>query len=277
MFVGAHQISSLELICRCKWIGKFGELETHLQSCKYALLPCTNNCDSKVLRKNLKRHLTKRCPRRQYQCPHCGEMGEHHERITTHLKTCLKVKVPVPNTQYRVKRPVSTSHSTFNYLRYKRTPFVLSHLGEERIPRKDQLKEYEKGDRIYGHHLLSLTTHTEQALSTRLLSSDEQIDDIEVNTQTIADFDWQTPIFEAAQDLSGTDDEQIDDLIANSGAIFGIDRQIPTFKEAQDLSETYSEQTDDLTVNAEAIVEKDRQIPAFKETQYQSEAHPCLQ
>ena len=195
MFAGALQINSLELKCRCKWTGKFGELKIHLQSCKYALLICTNNCHSKILRKNFRRHLTKKCPRRQYQCPHCGETGEYWRRKTSHLKACPKVKVPVPKARSQVNIPVCTDQfndmctSPLLDLFSNESPsheVVLP--GEEKTPCKDQPREHEKGD---DHH--QLPTQAEQALSTILpISDSEQIDVLKVGVQAFKETQDQT-------------------------------------------------------------------------------------
>ena len=105
---GARDIKALKVKCSslvngCLWVRELGSLDAHLQSCDYALLPCTNECkiDNEIafLRKDLEEHLTNDCPRRQYKCPLCQEKGEHQERTTTHLETCPKVEVPCPNNQ----------------------------------------------------------------------------------------------------------------------------------------------------------------------------------
>ena len=201
MFAGALQISSLELKCRCKWTGKFGKLKIHLQSCKYALLTCTNNCHSKILRKNFRRHLTKKCPRRQYQCPHCGETGEYWRRKTSHLKACPKVKVPVPKARSQVNIPVyrdpymCTSPLLDLFSKYTSSSYEVVFPGKERTPRAYQSRKYEKGDQIHGHR--QLTTQAEQALSTSLpISDSEQTGDLKVGVQA--------PAFKETQDRSET-------------------------------------------------------------------------
>ncbi len=125
-YIGARQIRSLKVKCDndgCKWTGELGSLDAHLQSCDYALLPCTNKCKidndiAKFLRKDLKDHLTNDCPRRLYKCPHCQETGGHEERITTHLETCPNIKVCCPNPQCPVgilRSNIDNHRSTCNY------------------------------------------------------------------------------------------------------------------------------------------------------------------
>ncbi len=105
--IGAHHIDDLRVKCDnlengCRWVEKLSSLSVHLKTCDYALLPCDNDCTDNgqtvtFLRKNLSDHLTNHCPRRKYQCRHCNEMGEHHERTSTHLDTCPQLTVLCPN------------------------------------------------------------------------------------------------------------------------------------------------------------------------------------
>ncbi len=99
--VATRDIEALKMSCtskKCQWVGELGSLETHLKTCEYVFIICTNICKFNdqlmfILRGKLNTHLTNDCPRRQHKCPHCQEMGEHQERTTTHLKTCPKVKI----------------------------------------------------------------------------------------------------------------------------------------------------------------------------------------
>ena len=106
---GERDIKALKVKCDnldngCQWVGELCSLEKHVQNCDYTLLPCTNKCEIlnetvTVLRKDLDNHLTNDCPRRQYQCVHCMEMGEYEERTTEHLNTCEYITIQCPNDQ----------------------------------------------------------------------------------------------------------------------------------------------------------------------------------
>ena len=107
--IGERHILSLKVKCDntpngCKWIGELRSLENHLTNnyCGFTLLPCPNECKRgnetiKLLRKDIKAHKNNKCPRRQYECPHCRESGEYQERTTTHHEECPKMKIPCPN------------------------------------------------------------------------------------------------------------------------------------------------------------------------------------
>ena len=84
----------------CEWIDELRAVGEHLSACDYTLLSCPNDCDGgdKILHKNMKKHRTEECPRRQYVCPHCGESGEYEERTTTHLEECPLVEFPCSNS-----------------------------------------------------------------------------------------------------------------------------------------------------------------------------------
>ena len=71
-------------------------LDDHLTTCEYALLCCPNKCtdnqkEVQILRHDLDHHLMKKCPNRQYQCPHCKTTGRYCDITTTHLYSVHKI------------------------------------------------------------------------------------------------------------------------------------------------------------------------------------------
>ena len=159
MLLGARQIRSLKVICNqqtncCKWTGELGSLDAHLQSCDYALLPCTNKCkiDNEIatfLLKDLEDHLTNDCPRRQYKCLHCQETGEHKERITTHLDTCPKVEVPCSNLRCRDKFPHCEIITHQSMCEYEPVSCKYAKVGCETTPLRINLSKHEEDDRLH--------------------------------------------------------------------------------------------------------------------------------
>ena len=108
--IGERNILSLKTRCDnttngCDWVGELHSLDKHLASCGLTCLPCPNKCHQggdrlnvvNVFRKDLLKHTRQECPLRQYQCPHCKEVGKYRERTTTHLKECPMLVLPCPN------------------------------------------------------------------------------------------------------------------------------------------------------------------------------------
>ena len=94
----------------CEWVGELRSLDGHSAKCDFTLLPCPNKCYQagsrlkvvQLLRKDIEKHTKEKCPRRQYECPRCKELGEYKERTTTHLNECPMKKVPCPNNQCNI-------------------------------------------------------------------------------------------------------------------------------------------------------------------------------
>ncbi len=180
MLLGARQIRSLKVICNqqkncCEWTGDLGSFDAHLQSCDYALLPCTNECKiynniAKFLIKDLKDHLTNDCPRRQYKCPHCQETGEHQERTTTHLETCPKVEVPCQNLRCRDKFPRCEVITHQSMCEYEPVSCKYAKVGCETTPLRINLSKHEQNDKLHlrvtAEKVLELTDVISKSTST---------------------------------------------------------------------------------------------------------------
>ena len=130
-----------------------------MQNCDYTLLLCTNKCKIlnetvTVLRKNLEDHLTNNCPRRQYQCVHCKEMGEYEEITIEHLKTCRRIMIQCPNDQ--CGKTFSRIMLPFHRLscRYEKKPCKYAELGCKENPFRKDLKEHEEDYQLH----LQITT-----------------------------------------------------------------------------------------------------------------------
>ena len=130
----------------CEWIDELRLLEKHLATCDYTFLPCPNECEDgdEILRKDLEKHKTEECPRRQYVCPHCGESDEYEERTTTHLLECPDVKIPCTNDgcSEQVARCEISLH--YDECEFQMVPCKYAEIGcKVEVLRKD-LKKHEK-------------------------------------------------------------------------------------------------------------------------------------
>ena len=88
----------------CGWIGTIGTLDNHIATCQFALVPCPNKCEDEkgagelhLMRKDLDDHLKTKCPKRAYECQHCGEKGTYASITEDHDKVCNKKIVLCPN------------------------------------------------------------------------------------------------------------------------------------------------------------------------------------
>ncbi len=140
----------------CEWVGELGYLEEHLSTCDYILLPCDNECTEnnemlKVLQKDLNDHLANHCPRRQYQCPHCKEEGEHQERTTTHLDTCLQLEIACPNSKScsgLIPRCDVSAHRSTN-CQYEPVPCKYAAVGCMETPLRKDIKKHESDNQLH--------------------------------------------------------------------------------------------------------------------------------
>ena len=165
---GERDIKALKVKCDnldngCQWVGELRSLEEHVQNCDYTLLPCTNKCEIlnetvTVLRKDLDNHLTNDCPKRQYQCVHCKEMGEYEERTTEHLRTCEYIKIQCPNEQCgdTFCRFILPIHRVS--CKYEKQPCQYADLGCKEKPFRKDLQEHEED------YLLHLQVTTKSVL-----------------------------------------------------------------------------------------------------------------
>ena len=90
----------------CQWTGTVGTLEDHTASCQFVLVPCPNKCEEDkgageflFIRKHLEEHLKTECPKRAYECQHCGEKGTFASIIEDHDKVCKKKIVACPKKE----------------------------------------------------------------------------------------------------------------------------------------------------------------------------------
>ena len=181
---GRRDIDALQVICAstergCQWTGTVGTLDDHIASCQFALVPCPNNCEEDkgagellLIRKHLDQHLKKKCPKRAYECPHCGEKGTFASITEDHDQVCEKKIITCPNKgsgcslsmeRGKIKEHVSSD------CEYTEVACVYESLGcGVRMLRKDREK-HEKEDRE-KHLDLSLATVRSQKEQHKTLS-----------------------------------------------------------------------------------------------------------
>jgi hypothetical protein len=92
-----REILNLKIKCDeqqdgCEWIGELRERDEHNQTCGYVVVPCDNDCNEMVMRKDRKHHKENLCCRRIVGCSYCDVQMEYQE-ISVHFETCTKYPV----------------------------------------------------------------------------------------------------------------------------------------------------------------------------------------
>ena len=72
----ASKIQNLKITCpydneKCSWENKLIILEKHMKECNFKKIPCSNNCDELIYRKDLEKHKDEYCMNRPLNCPYC--------------------------------------------------------------------------------------------------------------------------------------------------------------------------------------------------------------
>ena len=151
----------------CQWTGTVGTLDDHIASCQFALVSCPNKCEEVegagellVIRKHLDEHLNTKCPKRAYECPHCGEKGTFASITEDHDQVCKTKIVACPyqgsGCSIYMEQGRTIEHVSSDCV-YAEVACVYESLGcGVRMLRKDREK-HEKEDRE-KHLDLSLST-----------------------------------------------------------------------------------------------------------------------
>ena len=92
----------------CKWRGKLGEFEQHLNrnpspgnqldGCQFVEVECKHECGGWFQRHYIATHQDQKCLERPYSCEHCNEYVSTFEEVTDiHYAECPKYPVTCPN------------------------------------------------------------------------------------------------------------------------------------------------------------------------------------
>ena len=149
----------------CQWTGTVGTLDDHITSCLFALVPCPNKCEGDkgagellLIKKHLDQHLKTECPKRAYECLHCGEKGTFTSIIEDHDQVCEKKIVACPNKgsgcSVSMERGQTKEHVSSD-CEYTEVACVYESLGcGVRIPRKNIIEHQENEDKVHLNVML---------------------------------------------------------------------------------------------------------------------------
>ena len=144
----------------CQWTGTVGTLDSHITSCQFALVPCPNKCGEDkgagellLIRKHLDEHIKTKCPKRAYECPHCGEKGTFASITEDHDQVCEKKIIACPNKRsgcslFREQGKIE-EHVCSDCM-FAEVACVYKSLGcGVRMLRKDIIEHQEKEDKVH--------------------------------------------------------------------------------------------------------------------------------
>ena len=86
--IGKREVKDLTVKCEgvengCEWEGEVRSLDQHKSTCLHVPVPCPRECDvGSVLRGDLQSHLRDYCSQRDYEYPHCHEIGRYRQHIS---------------------------------------------------------------------------------------------------------------------------------------------------------------------------------------------------
>ena len=185
---GEQEIRALKVKCNndangCDWVGELRSLDNHLTTCEYALLRCTNMCTDTtefdffeeevyVLRRDMDNHLKNTCPNRQYQCPHCKDIGKHWEITTIHLTACPKFKIPCQNVGCNDSVPYSELSDHLTKCLFEKVPCKYAEIGCDEKPLRKDLQQHENNDTFHFH--LAIETVNRQQREIKVLKEEQR-------------------------------------------------------------------------------------------------------
>ena len=101
-----QRILALEVCCTmkdrgCDWRAKLEHLEAHLDintgECEHVDIECPNKCKQAVQKREMTKHLTNDCPKRDFYCQHCNFRATYEVVCDTHWPECKNYPVQCPN------------------------------------------------------------------------------------------------------------------------------------------------------------------------------------
>lgn len=141
----------------CEWRGTVGTVQKHMETCEFTLILCPNWCilDNdefrQLMRKDLKEHLERDCPNRDYICMYCGKKDTYEYITDTHERKCDKKPIPCRNAEctatiqrQSMKRHFETCDHTEVHCKYMR-------LGCGKVAKRKDITGHEEEDD--KHHL----------------------------------------------------------------------------------------------------------------------------
>ena len=132
-----------------------GTLEKHLAVCEFALVPCPKECkdiSGKVkhfFKKQVKKHLRRACPNRDYTCKHCGENGTYAEITRVHDEVCDMKLLPCPNECGASIPRKNIGKHVQNECEYTMIPCKFQNIGCKIEMKREKMAAHENDDKLH--------------------------------------------------------------------------------------------------------------------------------
>ena len=164
MFVGKRDIRALPVKCDnvergCEWEGTVDTLDNHVAVCKFAPVPCPNQCKEKdkitlCMRKDLDHHVINECLNRDHKCEYCGEKGTYTNITQIHDSICKKKKIPCTNTECTESIERGKMKRHLDDCEYTTIPCKYRKIGcDVELNRRD-MTVHEEDDKVHLHQAL---------------------------------------------------------------------------------------------------------------------------
>ena len=171
---GRRDIQALRVKCSnkeqdCEWEGTVGTLDKHLAECEFALVPCPKECkdiSGKVkhfIKKQVKEHLRRACPNRDYTCKHCGEKGTYAEITRVHDEVCDMKLLPCPNECGATIPRKNIDEHVQNDCEYTVIPCKFQNIGCKREMKREKMAAHENDDKLHLHMALNAVVKLQDA------------------------------------------------------------------------------------------------------------------
>uniref|UniRef100_A0A1X7V5S3 RING-type E3 ubiquitin transferase n=1 Tax=Amphimedon queenslandica TaxID=400682 RepID=A0A1X7V5S3_AMPQE len=193
-----REIIALKVYCTnseegCKWQGTINEtddtsIDTHLNSCPYQQVPCTNECGAMVRRGELKTHLTDKCHKRIAHCQYCKKEGPWKLIVSeSHHDKCPDVPIQCSNEGCNEKIPRRSLASHNETCPKAIIPCEYNTVGcNKKMKREEQEKHNEE----------SIKQHLEVAMKKiDALQSTKHVFQLTTYKEKKGDEDWYSPGF----------------------------------------------------------------------------------
>ena len=227
----------------CQWTGTVGSLDDHIASCQFALVPCPNKCEEDkgagellLIKIYLDQHLKTECPKRAYECPHCGEKGTFASITEDHDQVCEKKIVACPNKgsgcSLSMERGKTQEHASSD-CEYTEVACVYESLGcGVRMLRKDR-KKHETDD---GEKHLNLSRETIRSLSEQHKELEEQNKILSDTVNSLSEQHWKLQVQnKMLSDTVNLLSEQYNTLSKGEAVVF----QLPGYTSKKEKNEMF--------------------------------------